>query len=248
MKHITYFRNGISIEHTASDVFLAFWQVLSFRETKNFKRLSIKHIIALYSHNFSKQNYIPFKISDKGLFFNISQISALIFFKKMFPYEKKNIVYYVRGITTFLKASLIYACNYSFVHCISRKKIFGHFFFFRNVLSTRCTTIPLLESPTRETFECTLMSNATDGILSLISGNECSGPLPIDSVIYTNWAGDISNILRHHSFDGYCENLAQGTVSVELWVGKCSGSTLGDAYTGWNSVSRIMVEEVPPSQ
>jgi len=80
------------------------------------------------------------------------------------------------------------------------------------------------------------------------NGNECSGPLPIDSVIYTNWAGDISNILRHHSFDGYCENLARGTVSVELWVGKCSGSTLGDAYTGWNSVSRIMIEEVPPSQ
>jgi len=81
------------------------------------------------------------------------------------------------------------------------------------------------------------------------NGNECSGPLPIDSVLYTNWAGEISNILGHHSFDGYCENLARGTVSVELWVGKCPGySTQGDATTGWKSVSRITIEEVPPSQ
>jgi len=55
-------------------------------------------------------------------------------------------------------------------------------------------------------------------------------------------------ILRNCFFEGYCENLARGTVSVELWVGKCSGNTQGDAYTGWNSVSRIMIEEVPPSQ
>ena len=81
------------------------------------------------------------------------------------------------------------------------------------------------------------------------NSNECSGPLPIDSVVYNRWNGGRSNIHRSHFFEGYCENLARGTVSVELWVGKCSGySTLGDAYTGWNSVSRIMIEEVPPSQ
>ncbi|XP_078384785.1 uncharacterized protein LOC144667260 [Oculina patagonica] len=56
------------------------------------------------------------------------------------------------------------------------------------------------------------------------------------------------NILLHHSFEGFCENLARGTVTVELWVGKCSEYTHGDAYTGWHSVSRIMIEEVPPSQ
>ena len=80
------------------------------------------------------------------------------------------------------------------------------------------------------------------------NGNECSGPLPIDSAIYTNWARDMSNILRHHSFEGYCENLARGSVSVELWVGKCLNEPLGNAYTGWKTVSRIMIEEVPSSQ
>ena len=31
---------------------------------------------------------------------------------------------------------------------------------------------------------------------------------------------------------------------MELWVGQCGGETVGDAETGWNSVSRIMIEEV----
>ena len=76
--------------------------------------------------------------------------------------------------------------------------------------------------------------------------------MSIDSVLYNNWPASDSfkpNNHRPHSFEGYCENLARGTVSVELWVGKCSSySTAGDAFTGWNSVSRIMIEEVPPSQ
>ena len=75
--------------------------------------------------------------------------------------------------------------------------------------------------------------------------------MPIDSVLYINWPSSHSSKptnLSPHSFEGYCENLARGTVSVELWVGKCTGFTLGDARTGWNSVSRIMIEEVPPSQ
>ncbi|XP_078343483.1 uncharacterized protein LOC144629152 isoform X2 [Oculina patagonica] len=81
------------------------------------------------------------------------------------------------------------------------------------------------------------------------NGNECSGPLAIDSLTYINFKGELPNVHRNHFFEGYCENLARGTVTVELWVGKCSGfSTAGDALTGWNSVSRIMIEEVPPSQ
>ena len=80
------------------------------------------------------------------------------------------------------------------------------------------------------------------------NGNECSGPLPIDSMLYTDWYGGISNIHRHHSFGGYCENLARGRVSVEVWIGRCTHHSLGDASTGWQTVSRIMIEEVPPSQ
>ena len=81
------------------------------------------------------------------------------------------------------------------------------------------------------------------------NGNECSGPMTIEAVIYSYWPSGNPNLLHHRSFEGFCENLPQGAVRVELWVGKCGGGiTLGDAYTGWNSVFRIMIEEVSRSQ
>ena len=80
------------------------------------------------------------------------------------------------------------------------------------------------------------------------NANECSGPMTIEAVIYSYWPSGIPNLLQHRSFEGFCENLPQGAVRVELWVGKCSGYTLGDAVTGWNSVSRIMIEEVSRPQ
>ena len=80
------------------------------------------------------------------------------------------------------------------------------------------------------------------------NGNECSGPMTIEAAVYNAWPSGSPNLLHHRSFEGYCENIPKGRVTVELWVGKCSGSTLGDAYTGWNSVSRIMIEEVSRAQ
>ena len=81
------------------------------------------------------------------------------------------------------------------------------------------------------------------------NGNECSGPMTIEAVVYNAWPSGNPNLLHHRSFEGYCENIPQGAVRVELWVGKCAGGTsLGNAYTGWNSVSRIMIEEVSRPQ
>jgi len=83
------------------------------------------------------------------------------------------------------------------------------------------------------------------------NGNECSGPMTIEAVVYNGWPSSAwnPNLLHHRSFEGYCENIPQGTVRVELWVGSCPrGHTLGDAYTGWKSVSRIMIVEVSRPQ
>ena len=80
------------------------------------------------------------------------------------------------------------------------------------------------------------------------NGNECSGPMTIEAAVYNYWPSGNPDLAHHRSFEGYCENIPQGTVRVELWVGQCSGRTLGDAYTGWNSVSRIMIEEVSRPQ
>ena len=80
------------------------------------------------------------------------------------------------------------------------------------------------------------------------NGNECSGPMTIEAAVYSYWSTGSPTLLHHRSFEGYCENIPQGAVRVELWVGKCIGNTLGNAYTGWNSVSRIMIEEVSMPQ
>ena len=81
------------------------------------------------------------------------------------------------------------------------------------------------------------------------NGNECSGPMTIEAAVYNSWPSGSPNLLHHRSFEGYCENIPQGRVIVELWVGQClSGYTLGDASTGSESVSRIMIEEVSRAQ
>ena len=67
--------------------------------------------------------------------------------------------------------------------------------------------------------------------------------------MYSHWPSRSASLNHHRSFEGYCENILQGRVTVELWVGQCpSGYTLGDAYTGWRPVSRIMIEEVSRAQ
>ena len=81
------------------------------------------------------------------------------------------------------------------------------------------------------------------------NGNECTGPMTIEAAVYNSWPSGSPNLHHHRSFEGYCENIPQGRVTVELWVGKCPGGhTLGDAYTGSLSVSRIMTEEVSRAQ
>ena len=72
--------------------------------------------------------------------------------------------------------------------------------------------------------------------------------MTIEAIVYNDWSTGNPDLFHHRSFEWYCENISQGAVRVELWVGQCSGLTLGDAYTGSNSVSRIMIEEVSRRQ
>jgi len=76
------------------------------------------------------------------------------------------------------------------------------------------------------------------------NGAECS--MPIDTAVYS---GGAWNIIRTATIEGYCPNIFRGTVNVALNVGLCAaGYKQGNAYTGWNSVSRIIVQEVEPPQ
>jgi len=83
------------------------------------------------------------------------------------------------------------------------------------------------------------------------NGVECSKPITIEAidVIYTNHGRTDTNIHKHSQIGGYCEGLGYGTVRVGLLIGDCNGFKSGsDGYTGYNCVSRIMIEEVPPPQ
>ncbi|CAH3129677.1 unnamed protein product [Porites lobata] len=79
------------------------------------------------------------------------------------------------------------------------------------------------------------------------NGAECSAPLPIDGIVYM-WQGNTQNIHRVRHIEGHCNNIHKGTVRVGFWVGNCRDGSPGNAYTGWQSVSRIFIEEVPKSQ
>ena len=81
------------------------------------------------------------------------------------------------------------------------------------------------------------------------NGAECSGPLPIDGIVYLGGAGSQDpHRVRH--IEGHCNNIHKGKVRVGFWVGNCQSNSRNDydAYTGWQSVSRIYVEEIPKAQ
>ena len=78
------------------------------------------------------------------------------------------------------------------------------------------------------------------------NGAECH--VRIEGVYYMRKGKNTQNLHRHRHIEGYCGNINKGSVRVGFNVGNCNGYVNADAYTGWNSVSRIVVEEVPPPQ
>ena len=80
---------------------------------------------------------------------------------------------------------------------------------------------------------------------------ECSNPITIEAidVISTNHGRTDTNVHKHSQIGGYCEGIGKGIVRVGLVVGDCHGFKSGsDAYTGYHSVARIIIEEVARPQ
>ena len=78
------------------------------------------------------------------------------------------------------------------------------------------------------------------------NGAECSGPLPNDAVWWIRKIDQDSH--RPGSIEGYCENIHKGKIRVGINVGNCPSYGNADGVTGWNSVSRLIIAEVPRSQ
>ncbi|KAJ7413221.1 Collagen triple helix repeat-containing protein 1 [Willisornis vidua] len=98
------------------------------------------------------------------------------------------------------------------------------------------------------------------------NGAECAGPLPIEAIIYLDQGSpELNSTINIHrtssgmyaesvlaemeqkavAVEGLCEGINAGLVDIAIWVGTCSDYPRGDASTGWNSVSRIIIEELP---
>ncbi len=74
-------------------------------------------------------------------------------------------------------------------------------------------------------------------------GEECK-PVPIDGIVYIS-NGTAQNIHRTSVISGHCQLNKANTIKVALNIGNCYKYSDGaDAYTGWNSATRIYLEEM----
>ena len=85
-----------------------------------------------------------------------------------------------------------------------------------------------------------------EGVLTAFNRAECSGPLPIDAVLWIRNKDEDNH--RPGFIEGYCNNIHKGKIRVGINIGNCAGYGNSNGYTGWNSVSRLIIEEVPSSQ
>ncbi|XP_078367993.1 uncharacterized protein LOC144651837 isoform X2 [Oculina patagonica] len=106
------------------------------------------------------------------------------------------------------------------------------------------TTLRVFYSGALRIFRCT---NCCKRWFFTFNGAECSGPMPIDGIVYIHGVSGLEPLRVRH-FEGYCENILKGRVRVGFNVGNCGGYGNADASSGWNSVPRIVIEEVPAPQ
>ncbi len=78
-------------------------------------------------------------------------------------------------------------------------------------------------------------------------GEECKKPGTIEGVVHVGSSTQVDPH-RHRHIEGYCNQVPKGHVRVGFWIGTCEGRGLGNGNTGWLSMSRIVIEEVPPPQ
>ena len=76
-------------------------------------------------------------------------------------------------------------------------------------------------------------------------GEECKAPVQLDAVILLELD---DNLHRPGTIDGHCLINKKGLINVEYRIGNCPGYGNSDGATGWNSSSRVYIEEVFPSQ
>lgn len=78
------------------------------------------------------------------------------------------------------------------------------------------------------------------------NGAECSNPMTIDGLVFIQDHNATINIHRSTTIAGICNEIPEGIINVALWTGECDGSyPTGPSRTGWNSASRLIIQEIP---
>ncbi len=86
-----------------------------------------------------------------------------------------------------------------------------------------------------------------------IDGQECSKPAAVEGVKYSYVAGGSwVDLHQVHTIEGICSQaggaINKGTRNIEFRIRNCAGYSANDGYTGWNSTSRIIIQELPMGQ
>ena len=130
-------------------------------------------------------------------------------------------------------------------------KRFNHSIFisviFRTVSSPRTFLTPLFMWPGPVPLETTGVHPVANAGTSLSTAQNVQLPYLL-TVLCTCGRGNTQDLHRVRHIEGHCYNIHKGKVRVGFWVGNCPSHSPGDAYTGWQSVSRIFIEEVPKAQ
>ena len=88
--------------------------------------------------------------------------------------------------------------------------VFSFLFFNRTVDLGNITTIQHFMSGTFRVF-CT-RGSCCFPLVFTFNGQECSGPMAIDGILYGESA--ITNPHRHRQIEGYCENISAGQLTI----------------------------------
>ncbi|XP_014664743.1 PREDICTED: collagen triple helix repeat-containing protein 1-like [Priapulus caudatus] len=77
------------------------------------------------------------------------------------------------------------------------------------------------------------------------NGTECQSPARIDAQMYSSQQG--LNMHIPSIVEGICYELPTGRADIQFNVGACRNPAHkhGDSSTGWDSVSRMIIEEIP---
>ena len=120
---------------------------------------------------------------------------------------------------------------------------FTKFLFLFSLFCNRCRIASLLKW---RTIPVSVLFSKAPFTSETVAAAVSDGSSPIDVVIWIRNKDEDNH--RPGAIEGYCDNIHKGNIRVGINIGNCPGYGNSNGHTGWISVSRLIIEEVPRSQ